>query len=260
MTIIQAIILGVVQGITEFLPISSSGHLVLIPEIFGWDLQPTSFDIMMHAATLGAILVYFKKDLLTLFVKIKQRNYTLFFNILIATVPALIIGMLFTDLIDSTFKSSITIVFMLISVGIVMLFIEPLSDHLNHHELESLPYFKAFIIGIFQSLAFIRGTSRSGITIIGGLATGLKMKDAARYAFLIGIPIIAAAAGKQLLDLDISEVKDIGIINLGVGSLSAFISGVISIKFLLKFLENRGLAIFGIYRIILGILLLVFFV
>jgi len=258
MTIFQAFILGIVQGITEFLPISSSGHLVLIPQIFGWDLQPTSFDIMLHAATLGAILLYFRRDIWEIIQKVLQRNYSLTKNIIISSVPAAIIGILFSDFIDDTFKNDKIIVVSLISVGIVMVFIEPLIKSSKLISTEKMPAKNALLVGVFQCLAYIRGISRSGITIIGGLLAGLSVKEAARYSFLIGIPIIAAAAAKQLVDLDLNEAKEIGIISLFVGFISSFASGILSIKFLLKFLENKGLALFGIYRIALGLILLLF--
>lgn len=256
MSVIQSLILGIIQGLTEFIPVSSSGHLVLVPEIFGWKVQSTSYDITVHSATLLALIIYFRKDLAGLIAKFREENTKrLLLNLIIVSIPAAIVGLLFETFIDETFKSTKIIVLMLILVGIMFL----LAGRLFHNSskvIDKLTSQDASIIGISQVVALIRGTSRSGITMIGGLITGLRRKDAAKFAFLAGIPIMTAVALKQLVEFSIEGFGELEPINLLIGFLSAFISGFLAIKFMLSFLKARGLGLFGIYRIILGIIIL----
>ncbi|MBU0976764.1 MAG: undecaprenyl-diphosphatase UppP [Patescibacteria group bacterium] len=258
MTIIQSIILGVVQGITEFLPISSSGHLVLIPELLGWEVQSTAFDIAIHAATLLAIIIYFRKNLLQLITSIQQpTSKRLIVNLFVVSIPSGIIGYFLKDYIDENFKDVRIVLIMLVLVGIVMLFIDKVKIN-NESTINKLRINNSFLIGLFQSLAFVRGTSRSGITIIGGLITGLKRSEAARFAFLAGIPVIGAAALMQLGEFHSMGLGNLTTANLAIGFFSAFLSSILAIRFLLKFLEKHGLVVFGIYRIILALVIWVF--
>ncbi|MFC1780077.1 undecaprenyl-diphosphate phosphatase [Patescibacteria group bacterium] len=256
MTILQSLILGIVQGVTELLPISSSAHLVLIPEIFNWELQPTSFDITIHAATLLALVIYFRKDLL-LFI----TNYKLLttkkqiLNLLFVSIPAGLIGLFFNDFIEQNFKSVRIIVIMMVTIGLVMLFIDKFSIN-NSKKIKELSTKNSAIIGAYQAIALIRGTSRSGITMIGGMFNGLERKQAAKFAFLAGIPIMIAVSVKQFVDFGIDGFGELEPINLIVGFLSAFISSILTIRFLMKFLEKYGLTAFGIYRIIIGIIII----
>ncbi|MDD3647617.1 MAG: undecaprenyl-diphosphatase UppP [Candidatus Dojkabacteria bacterium] len=255
MTFIQALVLGLVQGITEFLPVSSSGHLVIIPELFGWEVQSTAFDITIHAATLLAIILYFRKDLINLMTNIQNpTSKKLIMNLLLVSIPTGLIGLFHKDFIDSTFKDVRIVLIMLVVIGAIMLFVDKIKMS-NKYAINKLPMHKSLIIGLFQSLAFIRGTSRSGVTIIGGLFAGLKRSEAARFAFLAGIPIIGAAALMQINDFRNEGLGDLTIISLATGFMTAFVSGILSIKFLLKFLDKHGLAVFGIYRIILALLI-----
>lgn len=255
MTPLQALILGIIQGITEFLPISSSGHLVLIPELFHWDMQPTSFDISIHIASLFAIIIYFRNDILDILNNTKEkRAQKLILNLLITTIPACIIGLLLKDFIDENFKNTKVIAFMLASIGIVMVFIDRILKD-NTLEIKDLNSKSALVVGIAQVLAFIRGTSRSGITIISGLFMGLKREEAAKYSFLAGILIISASGLFQGYEFLSEGVKDIEISSLFIGFISAFISGLLSIRFLMNFIKKHGLQIFGIYRMILAIII-----
>ncbi len=256
MTKIQAFILGLLQGITELLPISSSAHLVLLPEISGWELQSTSFDIILHTGTLLALIIYFRKDLSTIVTQFNNPTKNkLLINLIITTIPASIIGIVFKDLIDEHFKSITIIVVMLITIGAVLLFIAPLSQN-NKKIIAKLTYRNALLIGILQVLSFLRGTSRSGITIIGGITSGLDLKNSIKYAFLAGIPIIAASSLYQLFDFISNGLGNIDLLNLFIGLITSFISSFLAIKFIFTFFKNNRFILFGIYRIILGILII----
>lgn len=255
MTAFQAFILGIVQGITEFIPVSSSGHLVIFPELFGWDLQATSFDIVVHAATLLALLIYFRKDLMSLLNFKNQSSRNLLISLILVSIPAAIFGFFFEDFIDRTFKNTQIIIFMLIFLGVIMLFIDKITSN-NNKTISKLTKLDAFLIGVFQSLAFIRGTSRSGVTIIGGQILGLKREQAAKFAFLAGIPIIGVAFIKQLFDFSIEGFGNTEIMPLIVGFISALVFGLVAINLLIRYLEKHTLVLFGIYRIILGLILL----
>ncbi|MBN2015768.1 undecaprenyl-diphosphatase UppP [Candidatus Dojkabacteria bacterium] len=254
MTLLQSLVLGIIQGITELLPISSSAHLVLVPEILGWELQPTSFDITVHAATLLALIINFRKDLIELVTKIKeQKQKRLFVNLLVVTIPACLAGLLLNNLIDEYFKSVRIIVFTLIFIGLIMLLIDKLLRN-NSKTIDNLTVQNSITIGIGQTIALIRGISRSGITIIGGMICGLKREEAAKFAFLAGIPIMIAVSAKQFLDFGTQGLGELEPLNLIVAFVSALLSSLVAIKFLLAFLKKQGIWVFGIYRIILGIL------
>lgn len=257
MTLFQSFILGITQGITELLPISSSAHLVLIPHIFGWESQSTSFDIILHAGTLFALIVYFKKELILLITKFKQQsNQKLLINLIITTIPASVIGLLCNDFIEQNLKSLQVIVIMMITIGLIFLFTDKIIKS-NNKNISQLSYKNSLIIGCTQILSFIRGTSRSGIMMIGGIVNGLSLDQSAKYAFLAGIPIIAGASIYQSIEFISEGFGNLELINIAIGFASAFISSLLAIKFTLSFLKNRGLAVFGIYRIIVGILILI---
>lgn len=259
MTIIQAAVLGITQGITELLPISSSAHLVLIPEIFGWELQETSFDIILHFGTLFALVLYFRKDLLKIIKNCSKEKYRkLIINLIITTIPAALIGFIFRDFIDEHFKSISVIVFMLISIGIIMTLLDRIPRCKNVR-IAKLKAKDAFLIGLAQALALVRGTSRSGATIIGGALSGLVLKESARYAFLAAIPIILGVSTMQIAEFAVEGTGDIAISILSVGFFFSFISSFTTIRFLMSYIEKKGLFVFGVYRIIIG-LILVFFV
>ena len=255
MSIIQSFILGIIQGLTEFIPVSSSGHLVIIPEIFGWEQQPTSFDIIIHSATLLALLVYFYQDIKSLILNIrKKKQQKLLLNLIIITIPAGLVGLLFENFIDKNFKDVQVIIVMLIVFGIIFILTEKLFLE-NTKKIEKLTPFSALLIGLGQTLSLIRGTSRSGITILGGLFQGLSRQEAARISFLAGILIVGAATLKQFVGFSSSGLGTLGPGSIIVGFTAAFISGLISIRFMLSFLKSNGLVVFGIYRIILGLLI-----
>lgn len=252
----EAIFLGIIQGLTEFIPISSSGHLLVLPDFFGWEENSTTFDIVLHGGSLLALLIHYKKTLLN--IVLKNQKFAL--NIGIATLPALIIGFLFKDQIDEHLKSITLTAVMLILVGIIFILADTKNKkNSRKSEIRELPLKTIFIVGLLQPLAFIRGTSRSGITIIGGLTKDLTLKQAANLSFLLGIPVIGAAFAYSIFEIlfktQESGAEDISFLIFGF--LSAFIASLISIKFMLKFINTIGLKWFGVYRIALAIIIII---
>jgi len=251
--IFKAIILGIVQGITEFLPVSSTAHLILFPWFFGWngEVSTMTFDIALHGGTLFALLACFYKDWVDLF--LRDRRKLLY--IVIATLPAGIIGVLFSKTIEHTLRNPLVIVFSLTGFGLLMLAAEKYSKKKHHNPGMT----DSVIIGLAQAVALIPGVSRSGITITAGLFRNLTRESAARFSFLLSTPVIGGATlleGSKLL-------KNPGSYNFGVfaaGFIAAFISGFFALKFLLYFLKKHPLDFFVYYRFLLAaIILLIYF-
>ncbi len=260
MTLLQSLILGTIQGLTEFIPISSSGHLVLIPEIFGWDQQPTSFDIVMHAATLLALIIFFRKDLGNLVKQIKTKSkQKLALNLVIVTIPIGLTGFLFENLIEQYFKSIQVVALMLILVGLVFVIFDKISIN-NKKNISEITSSNSLAIGLSQVLSLIRGTSRSGITIIGGISQKLSLSEATRFSFLAGIPIMTIVSLYQFYKFQSSGFGELQLVNLMAGFTAAFTSGLIAISWMMKFVKRRGLVAFGVYRIILGIVIIFLFI
>ena len=259
----QALILGILQGITEFLPISSSGHLVLGEHFLGLDMEGLkSFDVLVHVGTLLAIIVYFWKDVLGLiraffkfFIgKIDDEYGKLVIYIVIATIPAVIMGLLGGDAIDSIFRDTKMVGLMMLIVGSVFMFGEYVNKKVKKSELN---WWKGLIIGCAQALALIPGVSRSGSTIVMGLFQGIELEKAARFSFLLGISAIAGAGLQTLLSIPQtggwgSNVAVIPKNIMIIGVVSSFIAGLLSVSFLMKFLKNHSLLVFAVYLIILG--------
>lgn len=251
MSIIQALILGLVQGITEFLPISSSGHLLVIEKALGISKTGITFDVALHLGTLVALLLYFRKDLINLvksaFVGGRERK--LLILLLVATVPAAIIGYLLESAAESTFRSPLLVAINLSVFGGLMLAAEKFAKRYKHpREILDISRNQALTMGFAQALAVVPGVSRSGSTITAGLVTGLDRVAATRFSFLLGIPIIAGAAAKVLLSSDsLSEIAANGSI-FAIGMSTAFVTGLLAIKFMLSYLAKHDLSIFAYYR------------
>ncbi len=251
----EAIILGLIQGLTEFIPISSSGHLVIAQTFFSGGGDHLFLEFINIGTTL-ALVVFFRKKIATIIVDvIKNKNYRLARNILITALPAGIVGFMLAGFIATTpfFTSAVVVVFTLTLVGILMVVLEKLPKLTPVETGEKLPWSRALIIGIAQVVALIPGTSRSGATIIAGRFMGLKAAQAAEYSFLASLPIMIGVTIKVL-----STDSDYLMANFGtlfVSNLAAFVGGMISIGFLLKFLSRHSLAIFGWYRIGLAVVL-----
>jgi len=248
--IIEAVILGVIQGLTEFFPVSSTAHLILVPWFFGWkgNVNTLTFDVALHAGTLTALLFTFWKDWLELFTK-KQKLLGL---IIIASIPAGIAGFYLDDIAEKSLRQPFLISLMLVAVGLVMLAAER-SEKLK--TIEKTNFIDALIIGVAQAVAIIPGVSRSGITISAGLFKGLKREASARFSFLISTPIIAGAILLHLKKFLINrELYDIHL--FAAGFISSSVTGFFAIIFLLNFLKKYPLNIFAYYRFILAVVII----
>jgi len=253
----EALILGLVQGLTEFIPISSSGHLV-IAQTFLSGASNHLFLEFINIGTMLALLVFFRKKIWLILQDVfVHRNYRLARNILITAVPAGLVGFILADFIGSTpfFGSAVVVVFTLAIVGIVMVVLEKLPKLPEVENGEKLPWQRALVIGLAQVLALIPGTSRSGSTIIAGRLMGLRAAEAAEYSFLASLPIMVGVTLKVFLtDFDYLSAN---FATLLVSNLAAFISGLIAVGFLMKYLSRHSLAVFGWYRIGLAVVLAV---
>ncbi|MEW6675432.1 MAG: undecaprenyl-diphosphatase UppP [Nitrospirota bacterium] len=247
----EAIILGIVQGLTEFLPVSSTAHLILFPWFFGWsgDVNTLTFDIALHSGTLIALLICFYRDWIELITK-KQRLFGL---IILASIPAGVAGFLLNDIVENALREPLIISLMLIVVGFIMLAAERAN---KHKDIEKTGLKDAVIIGIAQAIAIIPGVSRSGITISAGLFRGLKREASARFSFLLSTPIIAGATMLHLKKLIASHNNhDFQLFIIGL--ISSGVTGFIAIKFLLNFLKRHPLNIFVYYRFALAVVIIV---
>ncbi len=237
LTLWNSLILGIVQGITEFLPISSSGHLIFAETFFGLHVEELkSFDIILHLGTLTAIAIYFWRDFL---------NRQLWPYIILGSIPAVIVGLLLGDFIDANFRAASTVALVMIFSG--TLYTLPIF---KHKESKKIGWKKALLIGLAQCVAFIPGVSRSGITIFSGTQLGLPREEAARFSFLLGAVAIAGGGFLTALDLHTIEIPAPQLI---VGFFASFTAGLLAIHTLIKFLKHHSLRVFGIYLLCVGI-------
>ncbi len=263
MTVIQAAILGLVQGLTEFIPVSSSGHLILFHQWLGVNQTAQAgflFDMALNIGTFSALVIYFRKDILTLIKAIfnkKAKEFRLAWLLVLATVPAALAGFLLKETAESTFRSSKLVACSLIVAGLIMLGAEWYARRVKDKtKLVGVTPKQSVAIGLAQALAIVPGVSRSGATITTGLFAGMDRVAATRFSFLLGIPIMFGAIMDTLLTKSaLSSVGDQKTVFI-VGILAAFASGIFAIQFLLKFLAKHTLDIFAYYRILLGILVL----
>ncbi len=252
MNIITAIILGLVQGVTEFLPISSSGHLIIAREILGINISGgLAFDAILQLATSIAVLVYFRKDLWQIFLSLFHKERTLLWAVILATIPAIILGLLLQNYMDTVFRNGHLVAVALIVGALLLWFAQTVAM-----QDKQLSVGRGVIVGFFQCLALVPGISRSGATISGGLIMGLRKEEAIRFSFLLSFPILFGSGLKKLFDVrDALFVAGFGV-PLFVASLVAFITGLFAIKFLIKYLQNHNFNIFIWYRIILALVIL----
>lgn len=253
--ILQALVLGIVQGLTELLPISSSAHLNLIPWIFNWEI-PESFDVALHFGTLLAIALFFFKDWIALIkggynqVVKKEKTFEgkMFWYLVIATIPGGIIGFVLDHMAgDSLGKMPLLIAIALILMGIILYIVDKKAP--NKTKYEDMNFKQTFLIGLSQALAFIPGVSRSGITMTTGRIMGVDRASTAKYSFMLSAPIVLGATIYKFKDF----VFGIPFI---VGVLASFIVGLLVIKFLLQYLQKGSFKIFAIYRVIVGIIII----
>ena len=256
--VIEAIILGVVQGLTELLPVSSSAHLYLLSEFFfKWTISD-SFDIALHFGTLLAICIFFFKDWINLikggfnkvFKKEDSTEGRIFWYIVAATIPAGIIGLIFEHYLEGYLKQPLIVATALIVMGILLYVVDKKSK--SEVSYENMTFKQAFLIGISQVLAFIPGVSRSGATITVGRALRVDRESVAKYTFLLSTPIVFAATVLKIFDFQFS-------VAFFAGVLTSFLVGLVVIKFLMEFIKKRSFKVFAIYRILLGIVVYITF-
>ena len=245
MTIWQAVVMGIVQGLGEFLPISSSAHLVLVPWLFRWHDPGLTFDMALHLGTLDAVIAYFWRDWVNL---IKG----LFWYLVIATIPGALIGLLLEDKAETVFRNPSLIAVMLILLGIILFWADRRSKKLT--DVNSITLGQSLLIGVSQALAIIPGVSRSGITMTTGLLFGLTREGAARFSFLLSAPVILGAGVVKAPEI----IANPGMVNAPflVGMLVSAISGMAAIGFLLKYVQTKNYLPFVWYRFLLGAIVL----
>ena len=257
---LQALILGLVQGLTEFLPISSTAHLRVVPHFLGWDDPGAAFSAVIQLGTLAAVFAYFTADVKRLVVAALQgvvhRNFNhssdcrMAWSIAVGTVPIAVLGLGGRDFIETEARQLPLIATSLIVLALFLL----LAGRVGRRErtMQDLGFWSIQFIGLCQALALIPGCSRSGSTIMGGLFVGLQRADAARFSFLLGLPAIGASGLLQLFALLEGGLGGAGLLSLGLGIFAAAVSGYLSIGFLLRFLQRHGTYSFAAYRILLG--------
>ncbi|MBX7151194.1 undecaprenyl-diphosphatase UppP [bacterium] len=270
MEIFQSFVIGIVQGLTEFLPISSTAHVRIIPALLGWNDPGAAVTAVTQLGTLVAVLIYFRRDIWNLtvagissviqFNQRKQWNaeqshqIKLFWFIGLGTLPVGIFGILFKDAIENDFRSLIIIGWSLIILAVFLTLAEWLAQH--RRKLEEISFTDTQIIGLAQAVALIPGSSRSGVTITAGLFLGLTRESAARFSFLLSIPAVLASGLFELRDLMKYGFEGAGLANLAIATIVAAVVGYASIAFLIKWLQTRSTMIFIIYRILLGVIIL----
>lgn len=257
MDIFHIVVLALIQGITEFLPISSSGHLILPSGLLGWPEQGLAFDVAVHVGTLAAVVGYFRHDIwnmtqawcISTFKRQHSDDSRIAWYVILATIPAGLAGLLFDDVIESTMRSTLVIAITTIAFGILL----GIADHGAQRKTKTLADLTiglVLIIGVAQALALIPGTSRSGITITAALLCGLHRESAARFSFLMSIPIIVLSGGYKGIQL--LDVADVNWLDMALGAVLAGVSAFLCIHYFLKFISNIGMMPFVVYRLLLG--------
>jgi undecaprenyl-diphosphatase len=256
---LQITILALIQGLTEFLPVSSSAHLILAPYFFSYEDQGLAFDIAVHVGTLGAVMLYFKQEVwsisksLVLFGDSSlEKDRRLGLNVIVATLPVIVVGLTFKDLVSTELRSPLVIATTTIVFGILLLIADKKAKRQKGED--SITWRGALIIGCFQAIAIIPGTSRSGITMTAGLFLGLTRSAASRFSFLLSIPTILMSGGLITLELILSEAE-VAWTDLISGAILSFIAAYVCIHYFLKLIESMGMMPFVIYRFLLGAIL-----
>ncbi len=265
MDALHAIYLAILQGLTEFLPVSSSAHLILLPRLLGWQDQGLAFDVAVHVGTLSAVVLYFRRELAPMsrdwFASLRTRRNTansrLAWAVLWGTVPVGLAGLALKGFVEDNLRSELVIAAATIGFGLLLWWAD--AKGRGRRDEYSLRISDIAIIGLAQALALIPGTSRSGITMTAGLMLGLSREAAARFSFLLSIPVIALAGGLLTLDL----IGEPGVVDWGamiIGAVTSAITAYLGIHFFLKLLERIGMLPFVIYRLLLGAVLIYLFV
>ncbi len=259
---IQAIVYGIIQGLTEFLPISSNAHLRLAPLLFGWEDPGAAFTAVIQLGTTLAVLIYFAKDL-ALYIGAWARSLTgkgrgtpeaqMGWGVFWGTIPIVVLGLVLHEKIETTFRSLYVIGFSLIFMGLLMLVAEKVGK--KNREMKDITTKDGIIVGLFQCFSLLPGMSRSGSTITGGLFQGIERSTAARFSFLLGVPSITAAGFYEFFKERKAITGEL-LQPVIIATIVSFVVGYASIAFLLKFLQKRGTAPFVAYRVVLGLLVL----
>ena len=264
MGIIEIIVLAILQGLTEFLPISSSAHLILPSKILGWDDQGQAFDVAVHAGSLLAVVLYFRKEIMEMAISWsvsftgKHNNESrLAWLIALGSIPAGLIGFLLDDFIEANLRSTAVIATSTIAFGLLLWYVDKAAKQVKDEYQVTVK--NVVVIGLAQVLALIPGTSRSGITITAGLMVGLTRKASARFSFLLSIPLITGAGAYKAYKLT-QQVGPVDWNAIGLGTLLSFISAYACIHYFLILVEKIGMLPFVIYRLALGVILFAFFV
>lgn len=263
MDILQIIFLALVQGLTEFLPISSSAHLILVPHLTGWDDQGLAFDVAVHVGTLTAVVLYFRKEIHKMFVAwlaslggTHSEDSKLAWAVLIGTIPVGLVGLLFKGYISEHMRTPMIIAATTILFGFLLGYAACAGK--GQRSEYSLRWKDVLVISCAQAIALIPGTSRSGITITAGLLMGLSAQASARFSFLLSIPVIVLAGGMETIDyLEVASIDDFT--DLVWGAAISAISAYLCIHYFLKLLDRIGMTPFVIYRLVLGLFLIVYF-
>jgi undecaprenyl-diphosphatase len=265
---VQAAVLGIVEGLTEWLPVSSTGHMILVNEFIKMSVDKKFMDMFLVVIQLGAILSVVALNFTKLnpfaagkTILEKRQTVSLWLKVIFACIPAAVIGLLINNYMEQHFMNAHVVAFTLILYGILFIIVENYNKNRYPRvtSLENLDYKTAFIIGIFQVLALVPGTSRSGATILGGIIFGASRYVATEFTFFLAIPVMFGASLLKIIKFGFNYSTQ-EIIILLVGMIVAFIVSIISIKFLLRYIKNNNFKIFGWYRIVLGILVFAYFV
>jgi undecaprenyl-diphosphatase len=260
----QAFWLAVIQGITEFLPVSSSGHLALVPSIFGWSDQGLAFDVAVHVGTLLAVLIYFRQDISlilrdwirSIFTGVSTIHSKLAWGIAFASILIGMVGVLLEPLVSTVARNPISIAYATLLFGVLLWLADKYG--IKQRELDTLSWRDVLVIAAAQVFALIPGTSRSGVTISAGLMMGLSRQASARFSFLMAIPVIVMAGIWQVAGM-ISHSEEIQWPILLFGTVVAAVVAFVCIHYFLRYLQNFSLAPFAIYRLLLGIIMLIVF-
>jgi undecaprenyl-diphosphatase len=251
MSIIEYIVLGIVQGLTEFLPVSSSGHLVLLQNIFGMHQPQLFFDVMLHVGTLAAVVIVLWKDIVDIVKNIfRDKRFLL---LVVATIPAVVATLLFGDFFETTYGGKY-LGFEFIVSGLLLVVAESVYTSVSMRKYDDISFIDAIVMGVLQAFAIFPAISRSGATISGGLLRRMERKTVAKFAFLMSIPGILGGVvmeGKDVLDSGLAGVDWIGTI---LGMLFALVAGVLAVRFMIAFVSKKKLYGFGIYTLVLGLL------
>jgi undecaprenyl-diphosphatase len=265
MELLQIILLGIIQGIAEFLPISSSAHLIIARDVFNIGSfiagnMDLTFDLALHFGTLLAIIVYFFNELLSLLIQgltkgTKTSDGKIFWYLILATIPAGIVGVLFEDVFDEFFRKQIWLIAIaLIVMGIIIYIVDKVSK--SSKTLKEMSYIDALLIGISQIFALIPGFSRSGTTLACSRALGINKEDSAKFSFYLSIPVVAGASLISLIKGNTIAIILDNLTIFGLGILISFVTGLLCISFLLKYIKTHDFKIFMYYRILIGIIVL----